>query len=124
MSIVAYQFPVFQPKMCAVIGITNAFPAIVTTSLDGVNPGNHDYIDGLIIRIDMAPGYGMQEIDQKFGAIIVLSLTTFAIAIDTTLYSAFTTPVTYPKNAQYCQSNAFAELNSQLTGAERNVLPY
>lgn len=124
MSIIAYAQPVFQPKMCAVIGITNANPAVVTTSLDGINPGNHDYIDGLIIRIDMAPGYGMQEINQQFGAITVLSPTTFSIPIDTTFYSAFTIPATYPQNAQYCQSNAFAELNSQLTGAERNVLPY
>jgi hypothetical protein len=123
MSYVAFQFPVYRPQMMAVIGITNANPAVVTTSLDGVNPGNHNYINGLIVRIDMAPGFGMQEINQQFSDIIVLSPTTFAINIDTTLYSAFFAPVTYPLDAQYCQANPFAELTSQITGALNNVLP-
>lgn len=123
MSILTPLLPTYQPQMMAVIGITNANPAVVTTSFDGVNPGNHNYINGLIVRIDMPPGFGMQEINQQFSDIIVLSSATFALNIDTTLYSAFSAPVTYPLDAQYCQANPFAELTSQITGALNNVLP-
>jgi hypothetical protein len=122
--IVAQPFPTYQPKMCGILSITNANPALVTTTLDGVNPGNHQYIDGLIIRIDIAPGYGMGQINQQFAPITVVSPTQFTIAIDTTLYDTFSFPVAYPLTSQYSQSVPVAELNSQIIGAVQNVLPY
>ncbi len=122
--IVAQSFPVYQPKMCAVIAITNAPQALVTTSLDGVNPGDHQYIDGLIIRIDIPVGYGMPQINQQFAPITVVNATQFSIAIDTTMYDAFSIPTMYPLTSQYAQSVPVAELNSQIIGAVQNVLPY
>jgi hypothetical protein len=122
--IVAQPFPTYQPKMCGILSITNANPALVTTTLDGVNPGNHQYIDGLIIRIDIAPGYGMGQINQQFAPITVVGPTQFTIAIDTTMYDTFSFPVTYPLTSQYSQSVPFAELNGQIIGAVNNVLPY
>lgn len=122
--IVAQSFPVYQPKMCGILSITNANPALVTTTLDGVNPGNHQYIDGLIIRIDIAPGYGMEQINQQFAPIVVVNDTQFTIAIDTTMYDTFSFPATYPLTSQYSQCVPFAENSDMITGAVNNVLPY
>ena len=122
--IVAFPFPVYQPKMCGILSITNANPALVTTTLDGVIPGNHQYIDGLIIRIDIAIGYGMGQINQQFAPITVVNPTQFTIAIDSTMYDTFSFPVTYPLTSQYSQCNPIAELNGQIIGAVNNVLPY
>ena len=122
--IIAQAFPTYQPKMCGILSVTNANPALVTTTLGGVNPGDHQYIDGLIIRIDMAPGYGMGQINQQFAPIIVVNSTQFTIAIDTTMYDTFAFPATYPLTSQYSQCNPIAELNGQITGAVNNVLPY
>ncbi len=124
MSIIALALPVFKPAMRAVINITNAPQALVTTSLDGVNPGDHGYIDGLIVRIDMPKAFGMQQINQQFAPITVVTSSTFLIDIDTTHYDVFSVPTHYPESAQYCESVPFAELNSMLTGAVQNVLPY
>ncbi len=118
MAILAYQYPVFKPAMRIVTNITNANPAIVTTSFP------HGYISGATVRIDMPPSFGMQQINQQFGVIVVTSPTTFALPIDTTHYDAFSTPSTYPDNAQSCMCVPFAEDNSVLTSAVQNVLPY
>jgi len=122
--IVAFPFPVYQPKMCAVIAITNANPALVTTSLDGINPGNHQYINNLIVRIDLPLGYGMQQINQQFAPITVVNDTQFTIAIDTTMYDTFSIPTQYPLTSQYAQSVVIAETNDMIIGAVQNVLPY
>lgn len=118
MAINAYPFPVFQPAMRIVTGITNAFPAVVTTSFA------HQYLNGTIIRIDIPPGFGMQEINQQYAPIVVLSDTTFNIGIDTTLYSSFSASVLFPLSEQLAQCVPIGEINSQLTAAIQNVLPY
>jgi hypothetical protein len=112
--------------MRIIISITNAFPAVVTTSIDGVNPANHNYINGLIIRIDVPVGFGMQQINQQFGPITVLTPTTFSIPIDTTLYDVFAVPASgpmyFPINYQAAQSVPIGELTSMITGATVNEL--
>jgi len=118
MAILAYPYPVFQPSMRIISAITTSNPAVVTTTFD------HQYITGTIIRLDIPPLFGMQQVNQQFGPIIVTSPTTFSIAIDTTHYDPFTTPTQYPYSQQYAQCNAFAEINSILTAAVQNVLPY
>lgn len=118
MTILAYQYPVFQPAMRIITNITNANPAVVTTSF------NHNYITGLIVRLDIPPGFGMQQANQLQGLITVLSDTTFAITIDTTLFDVFSAATEYPLNLQYAQSVPIAEDNGILTGAVQNVLPY
>lgn len=104
--------------MRVIAGITNASVVEITTTFD------HQYIDNLIVRIDIPPGFGMQQLNQQFAPITVTSSTTFTMPIDTTLYDAFVVPSDYPENAQLAQSVPIAEDNSILTGAVQNRLPY
>lgn len=109
--------PVFKPAMRIVTNITNAFPAVVTTSFA------HGYLDGLIVRLIVPNGYGMEEANGLFGAIIVTGLTTFTIDIDTTQFNVYVTP-SAPYNEQFSQCIPFGEINSTLLSAYQNVLPY
>lgn len=77
MAMLAYQYPVFQKAMRIITSITNASPAIVTTSFA------HQYITGMIVRLNIPNGYGMQQANQMYAPIVVLTTTTFSIAIDT-----------------------------------------
>lgn len=115
MAILAYPFPVYQPAMRIVTGITNGFPCVVTTSF------NHQYLTGTIIRIDIPRFFGMQQINQQFGPIEVLSDTTFSMPINTTYFDAFSVPM---GNEQYAQSVPIGEITEILTAAVQNVLPY
>lgn len=118
MTIVAFQFPVFQPALRIISNITTSNPAQVTTTFD------HQYVSGTIVRLDIPPQFGMQQANKQFGSIVVTSPTTFDIALDSTLFDEFSTPSQYPFSAQYAQCNAFAEDNGILTAAVQNVLPY
>ncbi len=122
MSIYAYAKPVYQPAMRVIIGITNAFPAVVITSIDGINPANNDYITGTIVRLDIPAGFGMEVINQQFGSITVLTPTTFSIPIDTTLLEPFSAPAAWPENQQQAEVIPFGEDNDILTAATVNVL--
>ena len=117
-AINALPFPVYQPAMRIIAGITNSFPAIVTTTF------NHQYITGTIVRIDIPPGFGMQQINQQTSPINVLSDTTFSIAIDTINYDVFSVATDYPENRQLAQVVPIGEINEILTAAVQNVLPY
>lgn len=83
MSIPVVSRPIFQRAMRVISSITNDFPAIVTTTT------NHQYITGMIIRLNIPQGYGMQEANQKYGKIIKLSDTTYSIDLDTTYMDPF-----------------------------------
>lgn len=115
MTIAAFPFPVFQPAMRIITAITNSNPAVVTTSF------NHQYISGTIVRLDIPIGFGMQQMNQLYAPIVVLSPTTFSIAIDSTQFDAFVVP---GGNLQYAQSVAIGEISQILTAAVQNVLPY
>ena len=122
-KILAYKYPIFQPSMRIISAITNSNPAQVTTTFA------HQYLTGVIIRLDIPLGFGMQQANQEFGTIVVTSPTTFDIAIDTTFYDPFVAlspdnPAQFPYNQQFAQCNSFAEDNSILTQAVQNVLPY
>lgn len=112
MPILAQQDPFYQPSMRIISNITNSNPAVITTTFA------HDYIDGLVMRLDIPLEYGMQQANRQKGEIIVLSPTTFSITIDTTYYDPF---VNHPTGPQYAQVVNVGELNSQLTGAVQNV---
>lgn len=128
MALVTYpqQFPTYQPAMRLVTNITNAFPAVVTTSFA------HQYLSGTQIRLDVPFANGMYQMDQQFGPITVLSPTTFSIPIDSTQFDVFVIPSnpipSIPSNPISNYSEAccvpIGELNSQLTAAVQNVLPY
>jgi hypothetical protein len=119
MSILAFQKPVFKPAMRIVTAITQASSCLVTTSFD------HNYAIGLIVRLDIPPAFGMQQVNQQVGTILTLpTTTTFTLNIDTTQYDSFTTPGTYPADAQSAQVVPVGEVNELLTLAVQNVLPY
>ena len=118
MAIQAQQFPVFQPAMRIVTAITNGFPASITTSFA------HGYASGLIIRIVVPLGFGMEEINTLFGDIVVTSPTTFLIDIDTTYFNTFVVPTNPPASLQSAQCIPFGEINSTVYLATVNVLPY
>lgn len=113
MTILAVANPIYQPAMRIISNITNSYPAIVTTTFV------HQYKTETIIRLDIAPGYGMRQANQLFGEIVVLSPTTFSIDIDTTYFDAFITPAS---PTQYSQSVPFGENNDTLKAATLNIL--
>ncbi len=118
MAVLATRFPVYQPAMRIISTITNANPAVVTTTFA------HQYRSGLVVRLNIPPGFGMQEANQKIGEIVVLSDTTFSIDIDTTLFSAYAAAASYPFSYQSAQVTPVAENNSLLNSATFNRLPY
>lgn len=122
MAIYALARPVYKPAMRVILSITNAFPALVTTTINGVTPANHGYITGTIVRLDIPTGFGMTQANQLSGAITVVSPTTFTVDIDTTLFDIFAAPANWPYSQQKAQVVPFAEINSILTAAVKNVL--
>lgn len=118
MSFYANPSPTFQPAMRLITGITQADPAVVTTSFD------HDYRTGDIVRIYVPEWYGMTQLDKIVCEITVLTSDTFSIDQNSTSYYAFTTPST--PLAWYISSGAHVvpvgEINSNLGAAVQNVL--
>lgn len=111
--------PVFQPSMRIVQDVTNANPAVVTTTFD------HNYITGTVVRLDIPVGFGMQQANQKTGSIIVTGLTTFTIDIDTSLFESFLSFGSWPSRAtSYPHVVAIGEDNSILNAAVQNVLTH
>lgn len=126
----AYAFPVYQPAMRMILSITQGFPAAVVTTLNGTTPGNHQYITGTVIRLDMNPAFGMMQANQVTGTITVTGDTTFTINIDTTNFDAYVVPLLPPVQTNlyylhtYGQCVPIGEDNSILRAAVQNVLPY
>jgi hypothetical protein len=111
-------FPVYQPAMRVIDSITKSDPVTITTTI------NHQYISGLIVRIDIPYALGMQQLNQQTGTINVTGPTTFTMPIDTTNYDSFVLPNAFPPGYQDAQVVPIGEINSILYGATRNVLPY
>jgi hypothetical protein len=107
----AVQFPAFQPAMRLITVITQANPAVVTTSFA------HQYVNGIIVRLDIPQVDGMQQISGPTYPLTVTSPTTFSLPVDSTNFQAFT-------NNQYAMVIPVGEVTSQLNAATRNVLPY
>ncbi len=105
MSIQAQQYPVFQNAMRIITNITNANPAVITTSFA------HQYETGLIVRLILPPGYGMYQANQALSDITVIDSVTFSMNLDTL-------------QAQYAQVIPVGEVNSTVYLAYKNVLPY
>lgn len=92
MAWVANPDPRYQPAMRLINDITKANPAVITTNID------HDYVTGLIVRINVPHNYGMRQIDGVLSTITVLTSDTFSVDIDTTEYDTFSAPITPPYN--------------------------
>lgn len=121
----AVPLPMFQRAMRNILSITQDLNALVTTTLDGINPGNHQYSTGLIARIYVPNGFGMVQANQLEGVITVVNDTQFTITIDTTTFDAFVVPAYQPGAfGTPAQVVPVGEVNDLLTQATQNVLPY
>jgi hypothetical protein len=121
----AVQFPIFQRAMRNILTITQDENALVTTTFDGVNPGDHQYLTGLIVRLYVPYGFGMVQANQLYGPITVVNDTQFTIPIDTTNFDAFVVPAFQPGAfGTPAQVVPIGELNDMLDQATVNVLPY
>jgi len=109
--------PIYQPAMRVVTALTNALTASVTTSFD------HNYLDGLIVRLHIPKGYGMLQANNLVGTVTVTGTTTFTLNIDTLKFDSFTTPSGSPWYiSSYAQVIPLGEINSSLSQATRNTL--
>lgn len=118
-------FPTFQRAMRNILSITQDENALVTTTLDGINPGNHQYSTGLIVRLYVPYGFGMVQVNELSGPITVVNETQFIIPIDTTNFDAFVVPSFQPGAfGTPAQVVPVGEINDILTEATQNVLPY
>lgn len=102
--------PAFQPAMRIVTSISQSNPATVTTSFA------HQYVDGIIVRLDVPLANGMQQIGGTTYAITVTGTDTFTVPVNSTKFDVYT-------DVQCCCVVPVAELNGQLNAATRNVLP-
>jgi len=107
----AVEFPAFQPAMRIITAISRTNPAVVTTSF------NHQYTDGLIVRLDIPLANGMQQISGIPYPVTVTGGTTFSVPVDATSFDVYV-------DTECCCVVPVGEVNNQLTNATRNVLPY
>lgn len=113
----ANPIPIFKPATRLIESITNANPAVVTTTFA------HGYVDGTVVRLDIPPADGMQQANQLTGTITVLSPTTFSIDIDTRLFAAFAIPASPSPIIQICAFVVpIGSANNTLKPAELNIL--
>ena len=106
----------FQPKNRVIFSISNSFPAIVNTTVD------HEYNSGVIIKFLIPQASGMQQLNNQFAPITVISPNQFTVPIDTTFYTPFVGIPTLSSKMPP-QANPIAELNTKLNSAEDNVPP-
>lgn len=116
--------PSFRPSIIDILSISQAEQAVITTTYDGINPGNHNYQTGLIVRLLVPGTWGMSQINELLGTITVLSPTTFSMPINTLFFDQFTIPNIEPGNIySIAQVVPVGEVNEQLYQAVQNVLP-
>jgi len=104
-----YQIPAAR----GIASITNAFPALVTTSLD------HGYLTGAIVRLYIPYYCGMEQANRLKASIEVTGATTFLIDIDTTKFDAYVAP---PANLTPAQVVPVGEETETFDSAFRNIL--
>jgi|ERR1700678_218500 len=109
--------PVFQPAMRIIAAITNSYPATVTTTFA------HQYKTGTIVRLDIPPACGMQQISGQTFPILVTGSTTFSVLADTTDCDAFAIPVSPSPHLNTCAMVVpVGEVSATLLAATINVL--
>lgn len=106
--------PVYNPRTTDISNITQANPAVVTTT------ANHGYITGYQVRIVLPiNNFGMQPLNFNVYTIIVLSSNSFALNVDSSNFNAFSVG----SNPQVPQCQYVGEPAITLVGAFKNVLP-
>jgi hypothetical protein len=115
---IALEHPVYGPAMRLIASITQAAIPTVTTTFA------HGYVDGTIVRFDIPPALGMQQINQLTSPILVTGLTTFTINIDTTNFAPFAIPVGTGPFIDICGLVVpIGSANETLRPAVKNLLP-
>lgn len=113
----AYPSPVFGPAMRLIASITNAEIPVVTTTFD------HGYPDNTIVRFDIPPACGMQQLNQQTSRLLVASSNSFLIEIDTTTFEPFSVPVGMGPFVDICaQVVPIGSANRTLEPAVKNQL--
>ena len=117
------QNPTFMPAIRDILSITQANPAVITTTFDGTNPGDNGYLSGLIVRLNIPLNFGMQALNEQIFTITVLSSSTFSIPLDTTSLEPFSVPSIQPGfNYTPAQVTPVGEVTAQLNQSFRNTL--
>lgn len=115
--------PAYQPAMRNILSINNDYPCLVTTTFDGTTPGDHLYLTGVILRLNIPNGFGMTQANELTSAITVTSPTTFTMNIDTRNFDAFVIPDRNPGHfGTPATCTVVGEVNSSLQSAVQNVL--
>lgn len=78
--------PVYQPARRIIAAITNADPAVVTTTFA------HNFYSGTVVRMIVPKFCQMQQMNRLTGTITVIDDTTFSINIDSTNFDPYVTP--------------------------------
>jgi len=107
--------PRFQPAMRIITNITQAYPTVITTSPD------HDYVNGMIVRIRVPQMYGMRQIDNYVGELTVLTDDTFSLKVDARTYDAFSVPASPPYRNFTALVTPVGNISSTYNIGTRNV---
>lgn len=106
----------FVPSSQTISSISNANPAVVTTSQ------NHGYSTGLIIRLYFPIKVGMDNLNNQAFMITVLSPTTFSIPVNSSNFNVFS-----PKNTkqlpQVIPVGDIAKNVLEATANNQNIIP-
>jgi len=93
----------FVPTRVAIVGVTNATPAVVTTE------SAHNLSTGNVVRLHVPVAYGMTPLDNNLYIITVLSNITFSLQysqvpskvdVDSSTYPAFIAATNQGKTAE------------------------
>ena len=114
MSISPVQNPMYQPAMREIAAIAKGIVTTITTTF------NHNYFDGLIVRIDIPLNYGMAQINGQQGQVTRIDATNFSIPINSLGYDDFVIPVITLQSPQVVPIGEDTLIVWQAT---RNVLP-
>lgn len=126
------QDPMFQKAMRNILDIQSVstlpelFPAVVIqTTIDGLTASPHDYLTGLIVRLNIPQGFGMQQLNEVVGAITVVSETEFTLPIDVNNFDPFVVPDYLPGHfGTPATVIPVGQVNDSLIQSTMNVLPY
>lgn len=121
----AQEFPVYQRAMRNILTITNSDPMVITTTYNGLIAQDHNYLSGLIVRLYIPKGFGMEQAHQLQGIITVINATQFSLPVNSTTFDPFVVPPEQPGDFYTpAQVVPVGEIASQLDQATQNILPY
>lgn len=109
--------PTYAPYVNVIASITQAKTPTVITTFD------HGYPDGTVVRFQIPPALGMQQLTGQTSPILVTGTTTFTINIDTTLFDPFAIPGSPNIHVDICGLIVpIGSRNDTLAPAEHNAL--